>query len=390
MPTVNATAGINRQKTIANTNAFDRDVMTYAPGLQISYLIMNFGGGRQAAVEQALQTVYALNFGFNKAIQDVLLGAQTAYYGLVSAHAGAEAAQSNVKDAKTILEVAQEGLRAGLGTELEVLQAKASFDQASYTLASAEGFVQIARGVLAQAMGLPADVAVQVTPPEREVPDSLATADVRQLIDDALGRRPDISALRATLAAKEAAIKVAGSPLWPSLYFNGTANRNYYEKYNDTRMQDDDWAIYGGFSLQWTVFDGGQTRSARRAAVEQAESARAQLRQAELGASADVWSRYQGYETALKKYQVSSPYLKSATASHEKALDSYKAGLKSILDLLNAETQLAQARQQNVAARQEAFTALVQLAYSTGLLERGSLEQTGDLFSTPTRKERAP
>lgn len=390
MPTISATAVINRQNTTANTNAFDRDVTTYGPGLQVNYLIFNFGGGRKAAVEQAMQTVYALNFGFNKAIQDILLGAQTAYYGLVSAQAGVEAAQSNAKDAKTILDVAQEGLRAGLGTELEVLQAKASFDQASYALASAEGFVQIAMGALALAMGLPADVTVRVTPPSRDVPDSLAASDVKQLIDAALGRRPDISGLRANLAAKEAAVKVAGSPLWPSLYFNGTANRNYYEKYNDTKMQDDDWAIYGGFNLQWTLFDGSQTRNARRSATEQAESVRAQLQQAELGASADVWSRYQGYETALKKYQFSAAYLKSATASHEKALDSYKAGLKSILDLLNAEAQLAQARQQNVAARQEAFTALVQLAYSTGLLEKGAPEQAGNLFSTPTRKERVP
>ena len=391
MPSVSATAGVNRQKTMANTNGFDRDVVTYSPGLQVNYLILNFGGGRRAAVEQALQSVYALDFGFNRAIQDVLLGAETAYYGLVSAQAGVEAAQANVKDAKTTLDAAQESLRARLGTELEVLQAKASFDQSSYTLAAAEGIFQIARGALAQAMGFPADVTVQVAPPAREVPDSLAAADVRRLIDDALGRRPDIAALRATLAAREAAVKVAGSPLWPSLYFNGTVNRDYYEKFNNnTKMQDDDWALYGGFSLQWNLFDGQQTRSAERAAAEQAESVRAQLGQAELAASADVWSRYQGYETALKKYEFSAAYLKSASASYDKALDSYKAGLKSILDLLNGEAQLAQARQQNVAARQEAFTALVQFAHATGLLERGSLEQAGPLFSTPTRKEREP
>ena len=114
------------------------------------------------------------------------------------------------------------------------------------------------------------------------------------------------------------------------------------------------------------------------------------MRQAELAASADVWIRYQGYETALKKYAFSAAYLKSASASHEMALDSYKAGLKSILDLLNAEAQLAQARQQNVAARQDAFTALVQFTHSTGLLERGSLEKADNLFSTPTRKDQQP
>ncbi|MEI6970752.1 MAG: TolC family protein [bacterium] len=391
LPAVNATAGVSIQRTMANTNAFDREVLTYSPGLQVNYLIFSFGGGRFAAIEQARQTVHALNFSFNRAIQDVLLGAETAYYSLVSSQAGVEAALSSIKDARTTLAVAEESLRAGLGTELEVLQAQAALDQAAYNLAAAEGLAKVASGALALAMGLPADTAVQIEPPARDVPDSLAAADVRRLIDDSLGRRPDIAALRATLAAREAAVKVAGSQLWPSLYFNGTASRNYYDKYGTTKMQDDDWALYGGVSLQWALFDGFQASHARKASAEQAESVRAQLRQVELVASAEVWVRYQGYETALKKFAFSAAYLKSASASHQKALDSYKAGLRTILDLLNAEAQLAQARQQNVAARQEAFTALVQLAYSTGLLERGSLEQAGgNLFSIPTRKDNQP
>ena len=111
---------------------------------------------------------------------------------------------------------------------------------------------------------------------------------------------------------------------------------------------------------------------------------------AELAASADVWTSYHTYETALQKYKFSSAFLKSSSAAYELALDSYKAGLKSILDLLTAESQLAQARSLQIAARQDAFTALANLAFSTGLLEKGGASQTQNLFSTATGKDNQP
>jgi len=393
MPTVTATASASREKTTADPATFEQDYTKYGPGLQLNYLILNFGGGRQAAVEQALQTVYALDFGFNQAIQDVLLNVETAYYNLISAQASIETAQANVDDAKSTLDAAKESLTAGVGTDLDVLQAQAAYDQTLYGLASAEGLVNIARGSFAQTMGLPANVAVQAAAPLQEVPERLMVPDVQHLINDALNRRPDISGLRATLAAKESAVGVAGSPLWPSLYFNGSVRQDSFDTTQTAEnrpMQDSDWVYSGGFSLQWTLFDGLQTVNAKRVAQEQAEAARAQLKQAELAASGDVWARYHNYETALKKHEFSTAYLKSAAAAHELAMDSYKAGLKSILDLLNAETQLAQARQQNVAARQEVFTALAQFIHATGLLEKGATQNPGTLFSTSTQKENNP
>ena len=103
-----------------------------------------------------------------------------------------------------------------------------------------------------------------------------------------------------------------------------------------------------------------------------------------------MWARYHNYETALQKYKFSTAFLNSASSSYDLALDSYKAGLKSVLDLLNAENQLAQARSQQIASRQETFTALANLAYSTGLLEKDGSGQVREIFSTPTQKDDQP
>lgn len=390
MPTVTAVAGVDRQRTSASPSSFDQDYLRYGPALEVNYLILNFGGGRRAAVEQALQTVYATDFAYNRSLQDTLLGVETAYYSLVSALAGVEAAESSLKDALTALDAARERKASGAGTELDVLQAQAASDQARYNLANVQGLVKIARGGLAQAAGLPADTPVQAALPSEDVPDTLKPRDLRRLLDESLARRPDIASLRATVAAGEAAIKVAGAALWPSLYLRGGLGYEEYETWGGGRaFQDRDWSGNAGLSLRWTLFDGYQTTSARRAAVARFESARAQLQQAELAAGAEIWARYNTYETAIQKHTFSTAFLKSASASYDLALDSYKAGLKSILDLLTAESLVAQARGQQVAARLEVFTALARLAHAAGLLEKGGSAQIRDNFST-VRKDSQP
>ncbi len=387
MPEIKAIASESRQQTTASPEGFDSDYTKYGPGLQVNYLIINFGGGRKAAVEQALQTVYAADFNFNKSIQDILLAAEISYYSVISAKSGIEAADASVKDSQKTLEIAQERRKQGSATDLDVMRAQAGYDQSLYNLAGAQGLYKTARANLAQVIGVPADTEIQLAQPSGEIPESIITQDMRKLIDDSLNRRPDISALRAMLTAKQAAVKVASASFWPSLYFNGSVNRNYYDAATGKDMQENDTTFGGALSLQWTLFDGMQNTSEKRTAIALSESMEAQLQQAELAASADVWNKYNNYETSLQKYKFSTALLKSASASYDLALESYKGQLINILDLLNAETQLAQARALNTAARQDVFLTLANLAHSTGLLEKGGTSGLDEIFTAPIKKD---
>lgn len=387
MPTLTGVGAVQRSRTTAyqdnaGTNNFNlsSDYLQYGPSLQLNYLIINFGGGRSAAVEQALQTVYAANYTFNRTLQTVLLAVQNSYFSVVSAQAGLDAAQAQVRDTQTALEAAQLRQASGVGRELEVLQAQAAHDQALLGLANIEGQVKTAHAALTQALGTPADVPVQIIAPTNDLPMAPSEQKLSRMMDEAIQQRPDIAALRAKLAASEAAITVAGAAQWPNLYASGKVSRDYYERWTGSFQPDSDWSFGGGLSLQWTFFDGLQTVNARRAAQAQAASVRSQLQQAELAAGTEVWNGYQTYTTALKKFQFSLAYLRSSQAAYDLALDSYKSGLKSMLDLLNAESQLAQARSQHISARQEAFTALANLAFFSGALEKDNLDQPAVLL----------
>lgn len=378
MPNINADAGMTRTTVSAHPDSFDQNNLAYGPGLQLSYLVFNFGGGRSAAVEQALQTVYASNFAFNRAIQDALLSAELAYYRVISAQAAVEASATNAADTLAILDAATERRNTGIGVDLDVLQTQTLYDQARFTLAGAQGKLKISWGLLAQSVGLPADTKLQVTASSTNLPVSFSQQEMKQFIDAALARRPDLAALRASLVAREAAIKVANATRWPSLYLSGSIDRNYNELYgmSNRAAPYDEWAYSGGVSVKWNLFDGLQTLSTKRTAEAQADATRSRLKEAELGASTEIWTRFQNYETSLSMQEFSLSALNSATASWQLAMESYKSGVKSILDVLSAESQLAQARSQQIAARQDVFTALAYLAHATGIIEKGGSLQS--------------
>ena len=390
MPEFVASASAGATRTMAEPSLYDADRVRYGAGISLDYLVINFGGGRRAAVEQALNTVYAADYACNRAIDDVLLGVATSYYSLLSARAGVEAAAANSRDARKTLDAAQEGLRQGLGTKLDVLQAQANMDRAQYGMATAESVAAVARGALAMAVGIPADTEFNVAAVTNATPPAAAVGDMRAFIDEALNRRPDIAALRASVRAAEAAVNVAAAAQWPSLYLTGALDESIYNLREGQPMQDRAMPYSAGLALRWTLFDGHRTVSARRIAEAEADGARASLLSAELGAGAEAWTRYQNYASAIAKLNAAEAYLGSASAAHNLALESYRAKLRSLVDLLTAESQLAEARSQAVAARQDAFIAFSELAHATGRLTRDGLVATERPLAAPGRKDNAP
>ncbi len=387
MPSVSAHAGGAYAGASASPSAFDAQTVRAGPGLQMNYLVMNFGGGREAAVEQALQTVFSANYQFNQTIQDTLLQVETAYFQCISAQAGIEAAEANVTDARKALEAAQARNTAGVATALDVLQAQTAYDQSLYQQVTIRGQWQVARGALAQAVGLPADTPVLPAPSHSELPAGRDTNAVQRIVDEAIANRSDIAALRANLAARQAAIQVAHASSWPNLYLNANLDRDHAAALSGHLNGPDRAWNYGvGFNVQWSIFDGWQTESEIRTAQEQAQAAEALLEQAELGASADVWVRFQNFETARQKFRFSVAVATTAEAARNLANEAYRAGLKTVLDLLTADAQLATARSQQIAARQEVFTALASLNHATGRLSAKPTNQP-PAGTNPTPKE---
>jgi len=348
-------------------NSPNSDDFNYGPGLKLSWLLFDFGGV-SGGIEEARQMLLATNYSFNQSIQDLILDVEKSYYELYSARSQVVAAQADVDDTGKSLEAARQKFEVGLVSKLDELQAQSTYQDSLYQMESAKGDVKSARASLAGALGIPADADFDIAEPDRELPTEVSKDDVSQLIEEGLKKRPDIASLRAELRAKEAAIDVAGSAYYPSLNLGGSANKLWYSYLEDPELYNDSYMYTGYLSLNWDIFTGFSDREKKLAAEANAAQARESLAAAEISASADVWTKYYAFNTAVGKFKFATAFFQTSQESYNLALESYNAGLKSILDLLQSQSSLSSARSQLISAKKDLFTTLADLAHATGTL----------------------
>ena len=103
------------------------------------------------------------------------------------------------------------------------------------------------------------------------------------------------------------------------------------------------------------------------AALADAEAARADA----LGQQVtfEVFSSYYALQTSARRVRTTNDLIASAQQSNEVALARYRAGVGSVLDLLSAQSALADARAQRVLAHLQWNTSLAQLAHDAGVLD---------------------
>ena len=89
----------------------------------------------------------------------------------------------------------------------------------------------------------------------------------------------------------------------------------------------------------------------------------------------DVWNAYAALTTATQSVKSADELLESATLSERMAAGRYQAGVGSILDLLTAQTALANARLSRIQAGFNWYTARAGLAQAMGALDSNLLDE---------------
>ncbi len=97
----------------------------------------------------------AANFRHNAEVQNLILEVQRAYYGYIGFKALLQAQQSSIERAKADLDAASQRHDAGLATIADVLQTRTQLAEAEFAAATTAGQIQILRGTLAIAIGIP-------------------------------------------------------------------------------------------------------------------------------------------------------------------------------------------------------------------------------------------
>ena len=361
-PTIDGAATLSRTKT-ATTNAVSAGLRTqYGPSVSLNYLLLDFGG-RSGSVETARQTAFAASLLHNATLQNTVLQAESAYFTYMATLALLGAEHSAIDEARANLTAAQQRFKVGLATIADVLQAKTALSQEQLNLETIQGNLQAARGGIAAALGLPANLPFDLAPLPGPIPVGLLKRSVDSVINDALLNRPDLAAARAQAAAAAAQIRVARSAALPSLTLGSNGARTYS---NSRIFSGPSYGVTLGLSIP--IFNGFSYQYDVAAARAQADAIAALADQTRQDVVTQVFVSYYALETAEARVATADDLLTNALQSVQVAAGRYREGVGSIIDLLTAQTALASARAQQVQSRWQWYTSLAQLARDVGVL----------------------
>lgn len=364
LPTVTVGVNATSAQPIAPQGVLSQR-QQYGPTVGLSYLVLDFGG-RAGTVDIARQTAIAADLSHNVAVQNTILGVEQALFNYQATRSQRDAERSAVEEATASLNAAEERHRVGLATIADVLQARTFRSQAQLTLETLEGAVHVAQGTLAQSMGLSANAAFE--PPfltDSLCPDSLRfiSQSIDTLIALATRNRPELEAARAQAAAAVAQVRVARSGLFPTVSFNAATG---YTGSSVPGLHGRTYTIGLGFDLP--LFTGMSRQYSLQSAKEQVEAASARADLTRQQVALQVFTAYYNLQTATERVRTAANLLASATESESVARGRYREGVGSIVDLLIAQSALADARAQDAQARWQWHSSLAQLAHDVGVL----------------------
>ncbi len=336
-------------------------------GLTLSYLLYDFGA-RAANLENARQLLAAASATQDGTVQAVFLAAVQAYYQTQAAQAALDAAREAERAAKTSFAAAEARYLAGSATPADKLQAQTAYSQATLNRITAEGVQKKTGGTLANIIGLDANRSVALAAANTEAIPASFDRDVNALIEEAKRQRPDLIAAEAQVKAAEASADAARAAGKPSISLTASS----------TQVNSAGVTSHGsarGISLSVPLFSGYAPTYRVRAAEAQVEAQQARMERVRSQVALDVWNAWQNLVTATQSLRTTADLLHSAEQSERVALGRYQAGVGSILDVLNAQSALASARQQRIQSTLDWNIGRATLAQAMGNLD-GNLLQT--------------
>jgi outer membrane protein len=384
LPRISATALSGRQTdngggsalglSADQRNAFSGTVSV----LSVEWLLFDFGQ-RDALVDAADQGTVIANIAFTGAHQKLIHAVSVAFYAYSAACARAGSAATSLKDARDIQLAAESRKKHGVGTVIEVAQARQLTAQAELAEVNADGDKTDAYVALLSAIGVSPLTHIRIADvSQRPLPAGL-DRPIDRALTDALERRPDVLAAIAAQKAADAGIRAAKADFMPKVFVSasgthatGDLDLSAVPAVGDQAptvdLSNHHWGASVLVGVTVPLYSGGVRNAALARARNQADSAAETLARIKLDAARQVVLANARLHTSLAAVAASRALLDASQVTYDAALAAFRHGVGSSTDILVAERQLLEARDAAVDAHSAALTAAATLALACGSL----------------------
>ncbi len=321
--------------------------------LTLSYTLFDWGNRR------ANRNIARLNLDISgedlrKNFLDLEFSVKSAFYTVQALKDALEQRKIQLKDAEKDYEVADGRYKFGVAKLSDSLQASVRLEQARFNLIQTEGNLKKGLSDLNSLIGRPLDSDddlqgmsdIEVTVP-----------DIKKLSATALDR-PEIKQAEDSIKISENSKSLIRSTFLPTF----SVDASYIKTEGDIIGSFFEEEKTAALRATWNIFELEKFYNYRSAEVEKNVSVE-NLNDIKRKVLLDVRKTFEDFMTSWKKVKVAKTQLQQAEQNYSQAFGEYKVGKADILSLVQAESLLADSREQVVLSR-------LSLMLSKALIER--------------------
>ena len=318
-------------------------------------------GKLRRATEASRAELLAVQENQKAVMQALVAQVATAYFNLREYDVELDLVRESIKTRQESLMLVSAREQGGVGSLLEVDQAKTLVASAQANESLLENSQEQTENLINLRLGRPPGPVARgkslVDPPQPpQVPAGLPSA--------LLERRPDLRVAEQQLIAANARVGVAKAAFYPSINLTASGGVQTTDLLGVVSRGGPAYAMSGVVDLP--IFDAGRRRGNYKTAQAQSEELLIGYQKAINGAFHDVSDALVGYQKS--KEHTSSVNLLAETLRDQSMLASarYIGGVSSYLEVLDTERQRLSAEQQLTQAQRDVLTSLVQLYKALG------------------------
>lgn len=322
-----------------------------------------YHGAVSAGIDWSVHVVGSARAGLAEIEQHVLLDVARSYTAVVLAHAILERAISNEQRLASHLEATEDRFRLGLSTLTDVAQARARLAGARADRQRALGEVMTVSARFRQVVGVSPD-----SPEQPVLPDGLPAS-----LDEATARAvAEHPAVVRAVEGERAAWKnadIIASDLGPSLNLRAEFKRARDGSFE--HVWRDDFRVLARFVVP--IYQGGLVSARTREARQNAAALKHEVHNLRRQVEAGVVSAWQSLKVARAEIGAFEEEVAANATALEGANNELKAGLRTVLAVLDAEQALFISEVSLARARSQEVTAAYELLAATGRLNARGL-----------------
>ena len=346
---------------ISNNNSETANI-----GVNLNWTLFDgFGIQANYARLKELQIVGELNTRLS--IEDLVADIAGVYYSLIRQKIRLQNLQATLNLSKERLRIVEERYFIGATSRLEFQQATVDFNADSSRLISQLETVHTTSVRLNTLLALNPNDVIQIS-------DSLISfnpmLDKNELWDDIILSNTSLLLSQKNKTLSEIDYKRAVSRNYPYLRLNGGYGytNNMYSTGNTDIQQR--WGFNYGVTIGFTLFDGFNRRREQRNAQIQIKNSDLRMQNLELSLQADFSNLWMAYQNNLQLWSLEKENLVVAYENHNIAVERYKLGELSGIQLREAQNALLEAEER-----------LSISEYNTKLCEISLLQLSGQILT---------